>query len=420
MEYDDDILEIWTEYGMTIQDNQVEVVDLTMTPPSPEPKSIKKLEIPREYEHLRLQYHEEFNQLQAELQSLEQELGHKRRDLDLEELYVDKVKRQPITSLEHEQTLRNLQERLVKKRSSFRAERIRHAQLQRRISIQNRSFFNDLPCLCGELQLRHVLGRGSTSEVWQAFCLPTISFVAVKLSTNLASAEQEYNNHKMIASNSSRYVVPIYSLLFTTVHDIPYAAITMEYMECDLAHFLETHRPCAPLLARHILQQIALALAYMHQNNIAHCDLKPANIMVADANGAVTLRLSDFHLSRSKTDPIIVGSMASPGYAPPEWHLLSSTHESHMAATTYEKFDVWGLGVIFFQCLFGRHPMGSFASKVELKQQMLNYTKLQDLVFPAPVADVDKAILLECLRPQWESRPTALQVLHLLSPKSLT
>ncbi|CAK4690610.1 unnamed protein product [Aphanomyces euteiches] len=224
----------------------------------------------------------------------------------------------------------------------------------------------------------------------------------------------------MIASNSSRYVVPIYSLLFTTVHDIPYAAITMEYMECDLAHFLETHRPCAPLLARHILQQIALALAYMHQNNIAHCDLKPANIMVADANGAVTLRLSDFHLSRSKTDPIIVGSMASPGYAPPEWHLLSSTHESHMAATTYEKFDVWGLGVIFFQCLFGRHPMGSFASKVELKQQMLNYTKLQDLVFPAPVADVDKAILLECLRPQWESRPTALQVLHLLSPKSLT
>ncbi|CAK4747093.1 unnamed protein product [Aphanomyces euteiches] len=255
----------------------------------------------------------------------------------------------------------------------------------------------------------------------------------------------------MIASNSSRYVVPIYSLLFTTVHDIPYAAITMEYMECDLAHFLEVNelplkyqslivtstvdpptmcpssRSAYPAANRissrlHAPSRSLLILPWTNvaQNNIAHCDLKPANIMVADANGAVTLRLSDFHLSRSKTDPIIVGSMASPGYAPPEWHLLSSTHESHMAATTYEKFDVWGLGVIFFQCLFGRHPMGSFASKVELKQQMLNYTKLQDLVFPAPVADVDKAILLECLRPQWESRPTALQVLHLLSPKSLT
>ncbi|KAF0710655.1 hypothetical protein AaE_012439 [Aphanomyces astaci] len=368
---------------------------------------------------LRAVYLQEHQLLVGEMTSLGQDVDRQRRDLDIEELYMDQVLQQPVTCSEHEQSVRDLQERLANKRRSHKAAKIRFLQLKRNVLLQHQSEFATLPCLNGTLQLRRLLGRGASSEVWQAHCLSTDSLVAVKLSANIQNATVEFDNHKLVTAHSSRYAVPVHTLAHTTFHQREYAIMTMDCMNCDLAHYLETNGPCAPLLARHILHQLALATTYMHENNMAHGDLKPGNVLVKDVS-AVTVQLTDFHLARPRYDPIDVGVNASPSYAPPEWYLLPTTADSCEAGTTYEKADVWALGVIYYQSLFTRHPMGSFSSKHELQHNMRLYssshpTSTSSLHFPTAIPAMDMVILARCLHPDWTARPTAMELLAMLS-----
>ncbi|RHY39353.1 hypothetical protein DYB30_003417 [Aphanomyces astaci] len=305
---------------------------------------------------LRAVYLQEHQLLVGEMTSLGQDVDRQRRDLDIEELYMDQVLQQPVTCSEHEQSVRDLQERLANKRRSHKSE------------------FATLPCLNGTLQLRRLLGRGASSEVWQAHCLSTDSLVAVKLSANIQNATVEFDNHKLVTAHSSRYAVPVHTLAHTTFHQREYAIMTMDCMNCDLAHYLE--------------------------NNMAHGDLKPGNVLVKDVS-AVTVQLTDFHLARPRYDAIDVGVNASPSYAPPEWYLLPTTADSCEAGTSYEKADVWALGVIYYQSLFTRHPMGSFSSKHELQHNMRLYssshpTSTSSLHFPTAIPAMDMVMCCWC------------------------
>ena len=40
------------------------------------------------------------------------------------------------------------------------------------------------------------------------------------------------------------------------------------------------------------------AIAYMHSNNIIHCDLKPENIMCTSSQGKFDIKITDFGLSK--------------------------------------------------------------------------------------------------------------------------
>ena len=44
-----------------------------------------------------------------------------------------------------------------------------------------------------------------------------------------------------------------------------------------------------------IIKQLLLALNYMHQQNIAHRDVKPENILLSkEADGSLNIKLTDF------------------------------------------------------------------------------------------------------------------------------
>ncbi|ETW05588.1 hypothetical protein H310_03332 [Aphanomyces invadans] len=305
MEMDDDIVEMWTGEG-----KDKIVFDIIKTLPADECSSTSKhlsntptWTVHPDAAQLRVVYLEEHQKLVGEMNALGHEVDRQRRDMDIEELYMDQVRRQPVKYNEHEESVRALQQRLDNKRRTHKTARIRFLQLKRSVMLQQQSQFANLPCLNGTLQLRRLLGRGASSEVWQAYCLSTQTLLAVKLGSNIEYAANEYDNHKLVTANSSRYAVPVYSFAFTTFEHKTYAMMTME---------------CLQLMALH---------------NMAHGDLKPGNVLVRDTT-AMTVQLTDFHLARSKSDAIVVGVNASPSYAPPEWYLMQSTEESCMARTS--------------------------------------------------------------------------------------
>jgi serine/threonine protein kinase len=60
----------------------------------------------------------------------------------------------------------------------------------------------------------------------------------------------------------------------------------------------------AEAVAARLSYQVLAAVAYLHSNNIVHCDLKPNNVLIAEAVGEcelseITVRIADFGLSQT-------------------------------------------------------------------------------------------------------------------------
>jgi len=94
-----------------------------------------------------------------------------------------------------------------------------------------------------------------------------------------------------------------------------------------------------------LFQQLLRALRSLHQNGIAHMDVKPENILLDGRR----LYICDFeHAYEFGTDATCSGLCGSPFYTAPEMHL----DESYDATTA----DIWSAGVAFYVLLTGRFP----------------------------------------------------------------
>ena len=136
----------------------------------------------------------------------------------------------------------------------------------------------------------------------------------------------------------------------------------MEYLSGGplLSYFKEKKYKLKEDRVRDIAHQIATALFYLKSFGIAHRDMKPDNIMMAENTEDSEIKLIDFGLSkiigpkeRSK-DPF--GTIP---YAAPE--IILRKPYSHSV-------DIWSLGVTVFFLLTGFHPFDSHDQQELLKK----------------------------------------------------
>ena len=60
-----------------------------------------------------------------------------------------------------------------------------------------------------------------------------------------------------------------------------------------------------------LMRQIAKGIAFLHQNNIVHRDIKPGNILLKSCNGYAVVKLGDFGLSKFLDPDDMTSAMSS-------------------------------------------------------------------------------------------------------------
>ncbi|MCA9214322.1 MAG: protein kinase [Planctomycetales bacterium] len=148
--------------------------------------------------------------------------------------------------------------------------------------------------------------------------------------------------------------------------------------------------------------QIAEALRYAHAQHVVHCDLKPANVLLAEHGPAMLL---DFNLSDTLDESLrsrsIVGGTLP--YASPE-HLEAIITGAKIGPES----DVYSLGVILYELLTGTLP---FATHVGSSDDVIRKMITDRQTAPPPAHTINPAVsrsmsdlLSRVLSPQRESR----------------
>uniref|UniRef100_A0A4W5JS22 non-specific serine/threonine protein kinase n=1 Tax=Hucho hucho TaxID=62062 RepID=A0A4W5JS22_9TELE len=300
-----------------------------------------------------------------------------------------------------------------------RLERVRNLHIRelKRINNEDSSQFKDHPTLNERYLLLHLLGRGGFSEVYKAFDLIEQRYAAVKIhQLNKNWREEKKENYHKHACREYRIHKQLDHPRIVTLYD--YFSLdtdtfctVLEYCEGnDLDFYLKQHKLMSEKEARSIVMQIVNALRYLNEIKppIIHYDLKPGNILLVDGTACGEIKITDFGLSKIMDDDSYGADgmdLTSQGagtywYLPPECFVVGKEPPK-----ISNKVDVWSVGVIFFQCLYGRKPFGHNQSQQDILQEntILKATEVQ---FPVkPVASNEaKAFIRRCLAYRKEDR----------------
>jgi eukaryotic-like serine/threonine-protein kinase len=132
----------------------------------------------------------------------------------------------------------------------------------------------------------------------------------------------------------------------------------------NLAHRLLRRGAFSVLEANQLLQQIASALHYVHNQHIIHQDIKPENIIFDHYGNAY---LADFGIAQNALMPQHPKQakhlFGSPRYVSPE--------QLRRKPTSYQS-DIYSLGLLMYQVLTGAEPYEAASIQELFKQQLFN------------------------------------------------
>jgi YVTN family beta-propeller protein len=198
-----------------------------------------------------------------------------------------------------------------------------------------------------------LLGRGGMGAVYRASEQGLGRSVALKVIAPELAADERFRERflresRIAASLDHPHVVPIYQageeggLLY----------LAMRFVEgYDLAALLAREGALEPRRCLELLSQVAEALDAAHHQGLVHRDVKPSNVLIAEAAGREHCYLGDFGLTKR------TGSLSGVSVAGDVVGTLEYVAPEQITGEPLdERADVYSLGCVLYECLTGQSP----------------------------------------------------------------
>jgi serine/threonine-protein kinase len=203
--------------------------------------------------------------------------------------------------------------------------------------------------LAKQYRIEAKLGEGGMAVVYRAFDLQRGVMIALKaLKPDFAEDPVFLQKFRKEARNLARLNHPHIVRFYEVKEHGVLAFMVLDYIEGQtLRKLLRLQgRPFTPGETLAYLRPIVAALSYAHRQNVVHCDMKPANVMI-DGYGKVFV--ADFGIARvSESATVTFSTPGTPAYmAPEQWR---------GGDEVYPATDVYALGVMLYEMLTGRQP----------------------------------------------------------------
>ncbi|ETW02634.1 CAMKK protein kinase [Aphanomyces invadans] len=278
-----------------------------------------------------------------------------------------------------------------------------------------------VPSQVNEYKIGEFLGEGAYSKVY--LCYKTVNFLRTNYALKILNKsflkrkrEIKMVNGRPVHSNAFNKVekevaimkklnhpnlTKLHEVIDDAEHDKMYLVLELvkggQVMDWDqqamLYNYMGAEEPAPASIVQTCMLDIALALEYLHANQICHRDIKPENVL--RSNDSVHYKLSDFGVAHmfSEDDPSSNQLKNTEG----TYHYLAPECTVGKAFDPF-KVDVWALGVTMYAMLFRRLP---FAHSPESMSggalAIMECIREDALDFPTPDVDDDCVDILRRL-----------------------
>lgn len=189
----------------------------------------------------------------------------------------------------------------------------------------------------------------------------------------------------------------IIRVLGSQVQDM-YFQIFLEWMAGgSVQDLLSQFGPMNAMVIQRYSEQVLSGVAYLHQFEILHCDIKGGNIVV-DSTGQVA-KLCDFGHALRMPVPDDTKAKGTVPFMAPE--LFDGSCNSPSS-------DVWSVGCTMVQMATGKQPWSEFHQIGE--QCVMFQICLKDLPIPSSLPPLLKKVIADCLEKDVAKRPTAREL----------
>lgn len=257
--------------------------------------------------------------------------------------------------------------------------------------------------------LSQLLGRSVFAEVWKAWQVRSLKWVAIKVFIRREEVDwtlMQREIERLVRMDKHPRIVP----LLETELNGPAAYCVMELMEVgSLKQYTEAAKTPPVEKAVRWMEEIAAALCYTHSKGIIHCDIKPSNLMLDEAGH---IRVLDFGQARLFSESL--GDMESLFFMAPEQAVL---HKKGAPSQPDVRWDIFSLGATMYALLTGKTPNGQPSNRNMMEESLSLEDCLKvyrDLVgegivgaYEVTKGRVDEdlsAIISKCLAPKPENR----------------
>ena len=207
----------------------------------------------------------------------------------------------------------------------------------------------------------HCIGKGGFGKVWkvdrkrknQPFAMKEMSKARIITKRSVKSV---INERQILAQLNNVHIVNMHYAF----QDRENLYLVMDYLSGgDLRYHICRNRKFDEVTTRFFVACLIAGLEYVHEKQIIHRDIKPENLVI-ESDGY--LRITDFGIARVWREDNAQDTSGTPGYMAPE----VMTRQNHTCSVDY-----FAVGVIAYECMFGRRPyLGK--SRKEIRDHILS------------------------------------------------